>query len=50
VGPPIISKLNCTYNDQSQVQIPERQTIPDTITDCSIEIHTELKYPFKAQK
>ena len=49
VGPPIIGKLNCT--DQSLTTDPmKRSTISDTITGCSIKIHTKLKYPCRNQQ
>ena len=42
--PPIISKLSCSWPITNHKPI-KTQTIPDTISDCSIEIHTGLSIP-----
>ena len=43
-----LNRVNSTEYDQSRTTNPMKtQTIPDTITDCSIEMHTELYYRFK---
>jgi len=45
-GAPLL--VNPTAPDQSQPQTPKRhRQCHDTITDCLIKIHMDVKYPFK---